>query len=1547
MALPAVKHLDPVVGVDLHSVLVAPSPTPVFLPHPHIGFMLDLREYVNAALGVIGAIAFTIVEEKAVEYLKDHPDDAKKLDDTLKDASGELQKLAKDPTVAQALKGAKTAGDIANAMGAGVGMGSIAGRPIFVNGMLRATAGTHAFHAPALHFPLGESFAPPDPDPSNDAEAYMGSKTVLANNDPMAFLALPAMSCWALGLEPPTHNGAHTKREHLSLPTSFMLPIPTGRPVLVGGPPIVNMAALAKGLFKAFRGSEWAKTLADKLHLKSGFLRCKVLHAEPVDAIRGEVVVQQHDFTITGRLPLVWDRHYASHDMQDGAVGVGWRTLADVHLKLMRNSGTVGVAAYFSDHSTAFDTMPETVGIQTCVYDWQYGHALYRQDDRLVLRTYAGIEHEFVLPERWKHAVATLTEGAALILPIERMADLSGNAWTFERGPDRNLVRLVEWKSDGKTGRVIRCDPRSGSQIGSHSSLLATLTLIDTSGRIHPLVSYEHDRNGNLITVFDAMNHPHRFTYDDDHRMASHTSARGITFYYSHRHYDDDVWRVDHAWGESGLVDYRFDYDITHRETRITNSLGNQTILQANERGIPVARIDPLGNVTNYRYDARSRTSEKIDSAGRTTTWRYDEYGNLVTQTLPDGTAVYAQYNEFGKPICVTAPGDRQWHYAWDEHGNLLAQTTPIQTRMHYEYNWLGQLVRHTGPRGAVTRFDYDHDGNLAEVIDALGHRTRYTFDARANIIATVNALGHMSRYEYDRNGNLIRAIEQGERETSYSYDANGNLTRYRNPDGEVTQLEYSPLGHISTRLAPDGGVVEYRYDTEARLVGIVNERGQLHQIKRDPLGRIVEEVDYWGQPQRYEYGATGALLRSIDPLGQTIEYETDTLDRLVQKRMPDPRQPDAIRADFFSYDCHGNLIVAENPDSRIELAYDAVGRVTEERQGNDFVILHTYDAAGNRIERQTQLNVSGIVTTHTVRYGYNALDTVNSIQIDDAMPITFEHDPLGQVILEHLGAEMRREISYTSDGLLAKQTLLTGTSVLFASEYAYNANGEVIGKGDSRFGTEGYQYDPVGRLTAHLDPTGKLQEFAYDSAGDLLSIRTRNGPQRKIINIRGNRGNRILDEESNDPRWVYDQRGNLIWKRESQQDLALQWDAQGLLIESLATRPRSSDSEPGDGALNIRTQYIYDAFRRRLRKTTLAVHGAGTQATFQFATTARRSVSHFFWDGDALVAELAEGDGGHPAYRLPYGLMLDEDQAPRQPEGRVRKHQEWVYYPDTFVPLACVSDAEAANTRSKNWRNRRISYYRRDVNGCPTQMIDSNGREVWSTGISSGSTAPMNTNDYNPIRLQGQYWDVETGLHYNRHRYYDPFLGGFISKDPLGLAAGVNLYRYGPNSTVWTDPLGFRSSSAQPNNNFPWDLAHILGDLNRNNDPPLSGFHLNRPQRRRIRDWGAGPGEPKLYPVRVTPLGGPCLHGAYKGQIEIEVGNRWETVATNKSFFPDHWNAAELRRQLQSIDPHDPSKWHFDPMTRRFEGTTASGLRIAGYEDEWGGEYRPFPECH
>ena len=66
----------------------------------------------------------------------------------------------------------------------------------------------------------------------------------------------------------------------------------------------------------------------------------------------------------------------------------------------------------------------------------------------------------------------------------------------------------------------------------------------------------------------------------------------------------------------------------------------------------------------------------------------------------------------------------------------------------------------------------------------------------------------------------------------------------------------------------------------------------------------------------------------------------------------------------------------------------------------------------------------------------------------------------------------------------------------------------------------------------------------------------------------------------------------------------------------------------------------------------------------------------------------------------------------------------------------------------------------------------------------------------HQPFRLQNQYFDEETGLHYNFFRYYEPDAGRFVNQDPIGLIGGENLYAFELNTKAWVDPLGLASKA-------------------------------------------------------------------------------------------------------------------------------------------------------
>jgi RHS repeat-associated protein len=100
------------------------------------------------------------------------------------------------------------------------------------------------------------------------------------------------------------------------------------------------------------------------------------------------------------------------------------------------------------------------------------------------------------------------------------------------------------------------------------------------------------------------------------------------------------------------------------------------------------------------------------------------------------------------------------------------------------------------------------------------------------------------------------------------------------------------------------------------------------------------------------------------------------------------------------------------------------------------------------------------------------------------------------------------------------------------------------------------------------------------------------------------------------------------------------------------------------------------------------------------------------------------------------------------------------------------------------------------DVAGCPRELIDSLGQVVISLHCDAwgtiGSIRDLSEGKVCcPIRFQGQWFDEESGLHFNRFRYYDPIAARFISPDPARLIAGLNLYAYAPNPLGWIDPLG------------------------------------------------------------------------------------------------------------------------------------------------------------
>ncbi|WP_218968139.1 RHS repeat-associated core domain-containing protein, partial [Pseudomonas syringae] len=143
-------------------------------------------------------------------------------------------------------------------------------------------------------------------------------------------------------------------------------------------------------------------------------------------------------------------------------------------------------------------------------------------------------------------------------------------------------------------------------------------------------------------------------------------------------------------------------------------------------------------------------------------------------------------------------------------------------------------------------------------------------------------------------------------------------------------------------------------------------------------------------------------------------------------------------------------------------------------------------------------------------------------------------------------------------------------------------------------------------------------------------------------------------------------------------------------------------------------------------------------------------------------------------------GLRMLREESPEQ-------SSLYLYEPGSYAPLARVDEKEGEVEN-------KVYYFHTDQIGTPLEMTDAEGQIVWQAKYRAwGAVEKLVVNEVEQnLRFQGQYFDVETGLHYNTFRYYDPEIGRFTTQDPIGLDGGLNLYRYAPNPNTWVDPWGW-----------------------------------------------------------------------------------------------------------------------------------------------------------
>ena len=575
--------------------------------------------------------------------------------------------------------------------------------------------------------------------------------------------------------------------------------------------------------------------------------------------------------------------------------------------------------------------------------------------------------------------------------------------------------------------------------------------------------------------------------------------------------------------------------------------------------------------------------------------------------------------------------------------------------------------------------------------------------------------------------------------------------------------------------------------------------------------------------------------LDSQTPLRMT-EFKRDILGRLIHTLA---RDNDKVQETAYQYDLDGNLVRAANRHSITCFDYNENGQLIAQHQ---WKVPSKEENARNGLPetdwRDAQYDMLYLPVTETVRYHYdfngNRTATVlpdgrqinylyygsghlHQISLDDEVITDIERDKLHREIFRTQGklasryeldplGRLKRQIATLNDlaeGGKGKTKVAAGYSqTAVKRSYGYDRTGNLTHSTDQRTGTTQFEYDKLGRITK-----AGSELFAFDPAHNILDIPTEKvKPYPAPSPVGEGRGEGKTTAPLSDGRsaitdnrlktyngttYYYDELGNLIHRELADGEVQNYfYDLHDQLVKAEIFKK--------DGTKET-WSYTYDALGRRI--------GKGRLKTSQEVSDDLENQTRFAWDGSHLLQEV------HPDGRYTY-IYADQD---------------------SYEPLAQVRDWTTEDGESRQ----QTRYFHCDQIGIPREMTDKDGNLLWfgnytGWGRLKGETK-VTDSAYQPFRLQNQYADRETGLHYNFFRYYEPDVGRFVNQDPIGLMGGMNLYQFAPNTQQWIDHLGLDVNIIRSDRSVTFILDISLNGRN------VTNTDIENVKNGIERNWNAG----------------------------------------------------------------------------------------------------------
>jgi RHS repeat-associated protein len=1272
------KYFDLAIGIDFHSTIFPPSP---LLPVPHIGMVFDIMGAIMSAIASV---------------LPDPPPPPEANEDGSMPPPPPISVLSVATAIVCAMK-----------------------PTVKVHGQWVANAGTGIQHLPGIivHLPF------PIVSPMAASEMWLGSSTVLADGGPCSTQFHLAMSCNLVGIPSMFRMNKPPKpKMTLNAPTSMLLVITSGGgPVLVGGPPTIDLFQLMfkmalKGLGKLWKKAKKAvkkpKTKTPELGNAHPQSKSKCL-TDPVDVVTGRVISINTDFDLPGPIPLVWDRTYYSNAEVETSLGYNWHHSYEMGIYDMQNG---------------FYTLRLQDGREVGLPSLALGEVFYNRVEQLSWqRDREG--YLLLTADKLLHRFNGAKNKAGFQM-LSSIQNASQNKIEFFYNFKGQLQKIKD-----SSHRILKVENDELGHILSVSTKY--------NGEEIELIRYAYDTESNLVRVTDANQVDKTFTYNR-HLMKSFFDQIGHGFYWEYEGKGNDA-KCIHAWGDSGILEYWFEYNEFNTIAR--NSLGYSTQFYFNADKLIEKIVDSIGAVTIQRYNEYEEISSIINPEGHSQIFTYNDFGKLTKFVNENEEWIAYKYDAQLNLINVSTSGGMSVNWLYDDLARLVKKSYVNGTFLDYVYN-NNRLQWIRDHKGRNYSFKYDQQENLIELTHSNGKKQLWEYDALGRMIETIDVRGLTTKYKYDVMGNAIWLREADGNEHRFEYDASGNLIVASNESHEV-KFTYGPMGVMQSRCQ-NGAVVKFNYDTQLQLRSIANEGGEVYKFGLDANGNVMNEWGFDGLQRRYVRDGNGRVRKVLRPAERWTSYDYDGVGNVVKEEHHDGSMA------AYRYNKDGMLLQAFNEDGQIELQRDNLGRVVMEKQGK-YEVTKKYDLDGNCIF--TGSNLGAVIDMQ-----FDDLGNVTKMKAGE-WNAAFKRDDIGLELQRQMSGGVQVDIERNKFGRVLRRSIGVGSAEKSRVRYDWTKTGNRLNKvvNELTKAQTNYEYDAFDNLiSAAYDEKGKTETIyrVPDKIGNLFA--TKEKKDRKY-----SKGGRLQEDEKYC--YHYDAEGYLIFKefkknennhaqlkgeyatengiklKASETGWAYEWTGNGMLRKVV---------NPGGAEV----EFCYDPLGRRIAKTF------------------KGEVTRWVWDSDVPLHEW-KYVGGYP----PAQAVQANGEWQAQEEPAPVDITTWVFDDGSFVPCAKLVGEEQYSIVA-------------DYLGTPTHAYNAKGNEVWHREIDCyGKTRKLNgEKGFCPYLYQGQTVDLETGLAYNRFRYYDNETGNYISQDPIGLSGNnPTLYGYTTDTNIELDIFG------------------------------------------------------------------------------------------------------------------------------------------------------------